>query len=425
MKKNSLHLLLLAGGIGTVFTLAGTWKLHDLERDAAIKEFKIHVNECVASLDREIALNFEVLHSLKILFDRSEPTTHEEFSRAATAALKRHANIQALEWIPRVSHSDRSSFETARRSRLHSFEFTDQLQQGKMVRAADREEYYPVYFMEPFVGNELALGFDLASNPARLAALEESRASGRLRASEPITLVQEHGNQKGFLAYLPVYDGEPSTLSERRNSLKGFVLGVYRIGAIFNSALAPLNIQETQMTLIDDLIHLGDKVLFERVPESKHITIRDVGYRKSLHDVAGRSWRLLAFPTKTYISARMSIAPHIFAVSGILITLFLVGYLLLILRRSVVIEALVQERTRDLREALSQIKALSGLLPICASCKKIRDDRGYWNQIETYISEHSEATFSHGLCEVCTDKLYGQEDWYRKRKKPDNKLLES
>jgi CHASE1-domain containing sensor protein len=235
-------LLLLVGVIGTLFTLAVTSRLHDLERDAAIKEFKIHVNESMASLDREIALNFEVLHSMKILFDRSELPTDEEFARAATATLDRHPNIQALEWIPRVSHADRSSFETARRARFHSFEFTDRLLQGEMVRAADREEYYPVYFLEPFVGNELALGFDLASNPTRLAALEESRDSARLRASEPITLVQEGGNQKGFIAFLPVYEGEPSTLEERRSSLKGFVLGVYRIGDIFNSALAPLNI---------------------------------------------------------------------------------------------------------------------------------------------------------------------------------------
>ena len=379
----------------------------------------------MASLDREIALNFEVLHSMKILFDRSEFPTDEEFARAATATLDRHPNIQALEWIPRVSHADRSSFETARRARFHSFEFTDRLQQGEMVRAADREEYYPVYFLEPFVGNELALGFDLASNPTRLAALEESRDSARLRASEPITLVQEGGNQKGFIAFLPVYEGEPSTLEERRSSLKGFVLGVYRIGDIFNSALAPLNIQETQLTLMDDLASSAKQMLFEHIPTSGASTIREVGYRKSLHDVAGRRWRLLAFPTKTYITARKSLAPHIFAVSGILITLFLVGYLRLVLRRSAVIEALVQERTRDLREALSQIKALSGLLPICASCKKIRDDRGYWNQIETYISEHSEATFSHGLCGECTHKLYGQEDWYHKRKKGDNKPLES
>jgi PAS domain S-box-containing protein len=60
----------------------------------------------------------------------------------------------------------------------------------------------------------------------------------------------------------------------------------------------------------------------------------------------------------------------------------------------------------ELQEAPSNVKALSGLLPICASCKKIRDDNGYWTQIESYITSHSEADFSHGLCPECTKQLY-------------------
>ncbi|MBN1575546.1 MAG: DUF4118 domain-containing protein [Chitinispirillaceae bacterium] len=60
----------------------------------------------------------------------------------------------------------------------------------------------------------------------------------------------------------------------------------------------------------------------------------------------------------------------------------------------------------DLRTALTQIKTLRGLIPICASCKKIRNDQGYWEQIEKYITEHSEADFTHGLCETCARKLY-------------------
>ena len=59
-----------------------------------------------------------------------------------------------------------------------------------------------------------------------------------------------------------------------------------------------------------------------------------------------------------------------------------------------------------LQEALSKVKTLSGLLPICSSCKKIRDDNGYWNQIEDYIREHSPANFSHSLCPECVKKLY-------------------
>ncbi len=60
----------------------------------------------------------------------------------------------------------------------------------------------------------------------------------------------------------------------------------------------------------------------------------------------------------------------------------------------------------ELQDALAQAKTLSGLLPICSSCKRIRDDEGYWTQLETYIQEHSDILFSHGLCPECAKKLY-------------------
>lgn len=71
----------------------------------------------------------------------------------------------------------------------------------------------------------------------------------------------------------------------------------------------------------------------------------------------------------------------------------------------------------ELRRAESKIKVLSGFLPICASCKKVRDDQGYWNQIESYIQSHSEAEFSHSVCPECMDKLYGDQDWFIKAKR--------
>ncbi len=69
----------------------------------------------------------------------------------------------------------------------------------------------------------------------------------------------------------------------------------------------------------------------------------------------------------------------------------------------------VQRKTiyDEKEKALLDLKILSGLLPICASCKKIRDDKGYWNKIELYIGDRSEAEFSHGICPVCAEKLYG------------------
>jgi hypothetical protein len=70
------------------------------------------------------------------------------------------------------------------------------------------------------------------------------------------------------------------------------------------------------------------------------------------------------------------------------------------------IEAEREKLIQELQKALTEVKKLSGFLPICASCKKIRDDQGYWNQIEEYIRTHSEAEFSHGICPECSKRLY-------------------
>ena len=67
----------------------------------------------------------------------------------------------------------------------------------------------------------------------------------------------------------------------------------------------------------------------------------------------------------------------------------------------------------ELQDALDNIKTLNGLLPICSSCKKIRDDNGYWQQVELYIKENSDADFSHSLCPDCANELYGKEKWYK------------
>ncbi len=65
---------------------------------------------------------------------------------------------------------------------------------------------------------------------------------------------------------------------------------------------------------------------------------------------------------------------------------------------------------RELQEALANVKQLTGMLPICASCKKIRDDKGYWSQVESYISQHTEAVFTHGICPECEKKMYEELD---------------
>jgi two-component system, cell cycle sensor histidine kinase and response regulator CckA len=117
-----------------------------------------------------------------------------------------------------------------------------------------------------------------------------------------------------------------------------------------------------------------------------------------------------------FVIAKMDTA-EVFALWRFLSVLIL-ALLVLLAAGAVALVALVWQRNEkahyqsmaqaeaDLREASEQIKTLRGIVPICMNCKKIRDDQGFWNQVEVYVRDHTEAEFSHGLCPLCLKQLY-------------------
>jgi hypothetical protein len=119
--------------------------------------------------------------------------------------------------------------------------------------------------------------------------------------------------------------------------------------------------------------------------------------------VSELNWGIVAKIDLVEIRKPFIKAALISGIIGILLVLF--GALLFIRVTNPLLKKLT-ETVETLRKALSEVKQLSGLLPICASCKKIRDDKGYWKRIEYYIREHSDADFSHSVCPECARKLY-------------------
>lgn len=119
--------------------------------------------------------------------------------------------------------------------------------------------------------------------------------------------------------------------------------------------------------------------------------------------------RLITFLTLLSIPVPHHVVDYSFEVIGVLgSAMMLVGVILIKPIFSVLRNAEVEQRALadNLQEALNNIKILKGMLPICASCKKIRDDNGYWHQVESYISKYSDTQFSHGICPDCVKKLY-------------------
>jgi hypothetical protein len=130
----------------------------------------------------------------------------------------------------------------------------------------------------------------------------------------------------------------------------------------------------------------------------------------------GMGWLCLAFAAVFLARVAMSfvdrsigmftpqLVQNVYLLSVILIeTAWAMGFLMMNSQR---MESELAGTVSKLEKSLAEIKTLSGLLPICANCKKVRNDQGYWQQIEEYVSEHSGADFSHGICPDCARKLY-------------------
>ena len=125
-------------------------------------------------------------------------------------------------------------------------------------------------------------------------------------------------------------------------------------------------------------------------------------FRVRVRDEDG-PWNEAGMPMPLRVRAHWYRAPAFFVIAGGALVLAFAGAYRLRVRGLLTRE---RELDRRVEEALAHVKVLSGLLPICASCKKIRDDRGYWNQLEQYIGERSQAAFSHGICPDCVNRLY-------------------
>lgn len=196
------------------------------------ESFKRSADERYDTFQREIESDLQMLVSSKAIDSISPQFTRSDFKDLVRPLLARYPGRQGIGWVPRLPDSQRAIYEAKARQDGHpDFEIKERTPQGPVVRAIRREEYYPVYFIEPFKGNEVALGFNLASNPIRREALLKARDSGYMAASRRITLLPDaltpgRTELYGFLVFEPVYKAGTKTNTEkdRRRNLKGFIL---------------------------------------------------------------------------------------------------------------------------------------------------------------------------------------------------------
>ncbi|MFH2046966.1 MAG: response regulator [Pseudomonadota bacterium] len=320
--------------------------------------------------------SLSVLELLKSFYDASDFVSRDEFGIVARQLLKRFSFIQALEWVPRVNYAERSTLEQkARREGLEDFQFKIQDKQNTLQRAPEKEVYFPVYYVEPYSGNELDIGFDLASNPSRFHVIRLSRKSGSSIATAPVTLVQGNTSQKTFLLFTPVYKKTAVTFIDkgREDGLLGFVLGVFNIGPLIKDAFEDLEEQKISFYLFDStngtdsaiFFHAfkpTDNIIFPKINEGDVVNLADriLSGSHTYSNISDftfgdRHWSVVAIAHDKFLSEYLTLRPLLIAI-GILVTGSLISFLFWEqLRRRSFIEDKVKIRTLDLRNSEKQL----------------------------------------------------------------------
>ncbi|MGD1861302.1 MAG: CHASE domain-containing protein [Leptolyngbyaceae cyanobacterium] len=234
----------ITASIGIGVSILATVFVHRWEVSQQQNRFQQQVDNLAIALQRSLNRYTSVLIFLNDHYSVDQgQVQRSEFATFVARSLSDYPGIQALEWAPFVPLSERTAYEQQMQAAgFADFQITELGTEGELERAGDRPYYLPVTYLAPLAGNEAALGFDLNSTPARVAAIESARDSGNIQATGRIRLVQEQRDQYGFLVMLPLYQtgAAPASSAARREQFSGILLGVFRVSDVVEEALQGL-----------------------------------------------------------------------------------------------------------------------------------------------------------------------------------------
>ncbi len=231
-KYKSISAAIVTFGIGIIITLLVTFEFHQLEIREISEKFRQQSKKSIRDTVNKIELNAQILTSIAAFYSASKFVDRNEFSTFVKPVLTKNPEILALEWIPKVRHAEMETYiNNAQKDGFTTFNIKERNEYAKLIPVSKRDVYYPVYYVEPYAGNEGSFGFDLASELNRKNALETAEKSGKMVLSARIKLQQR--DTDGILAFYPVYDSD--------NNLNGFALGVFVLSDLISIGMDQLS----------------------------------------------------------------------------------------------------------------------------------------------------------------------------------------
>ena len=368
--SSRLAVVLLTGLLATAFAF---WQIRGIQLGNFRSRFDSDASARSALIRQETDKSLLAVQSLGWFLSASGNLDAKIFHAFAAACLPERKELQALSWNPRVPADERAGFEVkAVGEGLAQFRIAERDQEGRLVAARERQTYYPALYVEPLGGNETAVGFDVGSDPVRLTALERARDTGEPTVTEPVQLVQQLGEQSGFLIFAAVYQqGMPLTsVQDRRSALKGFAVGVYQTATVVTEALRGVEQMGLSLALLDRSAPAGRQLMYRRAdalkakPSRKSILLPTPPKVTDSFAFAGRQWSMESIAGAAYMDRHGPISYWLVLPAGILLSLLTTLYVSTFLWRRENLEQLVARRTAELCQTKEMLRIVLDAIPV-------------------------------------------------------------
>ncbi|GEM_PF-564453 len=343
--------LILATGI--IIACIGFILTWNQRQKAWFNELEQEALEDTLILSGELEVVKRELMGIISLYDSSQFVTWEDFQTYVEPILKNHNFIRRFEWVPKVTHSERSVYERSTQTNgIERFRFLSRNSKGSFVTREKAKEYYPIFYIEPFQGNESLLGFDLSTQSDFFNYLTESRDAGKPLATQKIQSPTNSENSPEISIVAPFY-GEKNiseTPEARKKALKGFVIGVYRIKDMIEQMVSPYLAKGMSLSIYQTATTEEKNKLYGEPLSKPALEIKNVV------NIAGRRWLLVWQATKFFKDG--SNKSYAFWVAGSIFAFFIFISIIfeMMASRTRVVEKQVKTRTEELTDANIHLK---------------------------------------------------------------------
>lgn len=343
MRSRSVIAMLAFAGLLFTALLSG-WLWH-VEAQQAQEKVRTDIEKRALQLRNELRQGAESLFALRDVIRYTDSLSESVFTDVAAAALARHTLVEALVWLPRVTADQRQRYEHR----------SGAIVAGQMRTAAPpRDEYFPIRYVVPKEKNLYSIGADVGAHPVLAQALEQARRSAALGMSGGAERLAPGSDGLGVIIALPVFRGQPTTVAEQQQALRGFVVAVVDISRLLGGVFPDL--PHDGWCLLEDIEANGNRTLFSRG------TAAGMRASAAVPVFAGREWRLSM--AESPAAVLHGALPTTTAIFGTLLVLLVCGYLYLLQRRGELVQSLVDQRTHELREANQRLASLSVTDPL-------------------------------------------------------------